>query len=209
MAIGPFVRQLLGPFERSVSDIYRAIFVDLLVLAKQIKDQIPAENILEIGCGEGALTEYLSRIYSQAHLTGIDITPRVGRMFQGDLSRVIFKQQPVKDFVDQNQSCFDLVVISDVLHHVPWEMHQDFLADSAKALKSGGYLAIKDWESRSTPIHLLCYLADRYITGDRVKYKTSDELRALIKAVFGEDCINKEIRIRPWSNNIVFFVQIQ
>lgn len=209
MAIGPFIRQLFGPFERSVSDFYRSIFVDLRVLSQKIKDNVPAENILEIGCGEGALIENLSKVYSQACLTGIDITPRVGRMFRGDLNRIIFKQQPVKYFVDQNKSCFDLVVISDVLHHVPWEMHQDFLADSAKALKYGGCLVIKDWESRSTPIHLLCYLADRYITGDRVKYKTLDELRTLIKAVFGEDCINKEIRIRPWSNNVVFFVKIQ
>ena len=209
MAIGPFIRQLLGSFERPVSEIYRAIFVDLLELARKIKDRVPAENILEIGCGEGALTEYLAKIYPQAHLTGIDITPRVGRMFQGDLNRVTFQQQLIKDFVAQNKSCFDLVVVSDVLHHVPWEMHQEFLIDSAKALKSGGCLVLKDWESRSTPIHLLCYLADRYITGDRVQYKTLDELRTLIKTVFGEECIDKEIRIQPWSNNIVFFVQIQ
>ncbi|HSA45614.1 MAG TPA: class I SAM-dependent methyltransferase [Candidatus Competibacteraceae bacterium] len=207
MAIGPFIRQLLGPFEKPASELYRAIFVDLSALARQIKDNVPAENILEIGCGEGALIERLANIYPQAHLAGIDITPRVGRMFQGDFNQVIFQQKFVKEFVAQNKSCFDLVVISDVLHHIPWGMHQEFLTDSAKALKPGGCLVLKDWESRSTPIHLLCYLADRYITGDQVQYKTLDQLRILTKMVFGEECIKKEVRVRPWSNNIVFFVQ--
>jgi 2-polyprenyl-3-methyl-5-hydroxy-6-metoxy-1,4-benzoquinol methylase len=208
MAIGPFIRQMLGPLERPASEIYRSIFVDLSALVKQTKNWVRAANILEVGCGEGALTERLANAYPNANLTGIDITPKVGRMFKGDSKQVTFKEQTINDFVAENYSQFDLLVISDVMHHIPWEMHKDFLIDAGKALKPGGYLILKDWEYSSTPIHLLCYLADRYITGDKVRHKTADQFRVLIEEVFGINCIKAEKRIRPWSNNITFLVQV-
>lgn len=208
MAIGPFVRQMLGPLERPVSELYRSAFVDLTSLVRKIKERIPAANILEVGCGEGAVTERLARAYANAHVTGIDITPRIGRMFQGDLKRVSFKQETIKDFAKENCSLFDLVVISDVIHHVAPRMHKEFLADARKALKPGGYLVLKDWERSPMPIHALCYLLDRYITQDRVQYGTAAEFRDIINAVFGSGHISHEARIRPWSNNIVFFIRV-
>jgi 2-polyprenyl-6-hydroxyphenyl methylase/3-demethylubiquinone-9 3-methyltransferase len=208
MAIGPFVRQMLGPLERPVSEVYRGIFVDLTALVEQIKHWGPASKILEVGCGEGSMTERIVKTYSNAYITGIDITSRLGRMFQGDLSRVTFRQQTIRDFVVENSCSFDLVIISDVMHHVPWDMHKELLTDAGKALKPGGYLVLKDWERSATPIHLLCYLTDRYITGDRVQHKTADEFRVFIRDVFGANCIKDETRIRPWSNNIAFLVQV-
>lgn len=208
MSIGFFVRKMLGPFERPVSELYRSIFIDLNALVSQINYWVTASNILELGCGEGAVTERLAKAYPNAQITGIDITSRVGRMFQGDLSRVKFKQQPIKDMVIENSQSFDLLIISDVMHHVPWELHRELLTDAKQSLKSGGYLVIKDWERNRTPIHLLCYLLDRYITGDRVRYKTADEFRELIGDVFGENVIKSEKRIRPWSNNIAFLIQV-
>jgi hypothetical protein len=69
-------------------------------------------------------------------------------------------------------------------------------------------LVLKDWERSATPIHLLAYLLDRYITGDDVHYKTANEFRDLIIDVFGATSIKDETRIRPWSNNIAFLVQV-
>lgn len=208
MAIGLFIRQMLGPLERPASEIYRGLFVDHPALVCQIKHWVPASKILEVGCGEGSMTERIVKTYPNAYITGIDITSRVGRMFQGDLSRVTFRQQTISDFVVENPCSFDLVIISDVMHHVPWEMHKKLLTDARKALRPGGYLVLKDWELRATPIHLLCYLTDRYITGDRVQHKTGDEFRVLIRDVFGANCIKDETRIRPWLNNVAFLVQV-
>jgi 2-polyprenyl-6-hydroxyphenyl methylase/3-demethylubiquinone-9 3-methyltransferase len=207
MSIGYFVRQLLGPLEGPISGLYRSMFVDINSLAKQIHCWCDANKILELGCGEGAITSQLVKFYPHAYITAIDITPRVGRMFQGDLSRVTFKVQTIRDCITEEKADFDLVVISDVIHHVPWNMHREFLSDAGQALKPGGYLILKDWERSSTPIHLLAYFLDRYITGDKVRYKTTDEFRMLLEDVFGANCIKAEKRIRPWSNNIAFLVK--
>lgn len=129
-------------------------------------------------------------------------------MFQGDATRVTFKQQAIKEFAPEHSGAFDLLIICDVLHHIPWDLHEEILADARKVLKVGGFLVLKDWERSATPIHFLCYLADRYITGDRVRYKSEGELQNSIERVFGADCIRAKARIRPWANNIAFLVQV-
>jgi len=207
MAIGPVIRKMFGSLEKPISDFYRSIFIDLNAFVDQIQEWAPASNILELGCGEGAVIERLVKSFPKALITGIDITPKVGRMYQGDPSRVTFKQQSIQDFAPKNAEKFDLLIISDVMHHIPWEFHDEIMIEAKKVLKPGAYLVLKDWERRATFIHLLCYLSDRYITGDRIRYKSADEFRELIKNAFGENCIKAEARIRPWSHNIAFLVK--
>ena len=94
----------------------------------------------------GALTERLSLVYPKARITGIDITPKVGRLYCGDRERVTFNQQTIHDLVAGNPASFDLILISDVIHHVPWELHEQLLTDAAKGLEPGGRFVLKDWE---------------------------------------------------------------
>jgi 2-polyprenyl-6-hydroxyphenyl methylase/3-demethylubiquinone-9 3-methyltransferase len=199
---------MLGPIERPVANYYRAIFFDIGHLAREVGAWVPAERILEIGCGEGSLTERLSKVYPAARITGIDITPRVGRLFRGDRERVTFIQQTTQDFAVANAASFDLVLICDVIHHVPWDIHKEFLTDARRAVRPGGRLVLKDWERRTNIAHLLCYLSDRYVTGDRIRYASADELRELLRSVFGQFNIEREFRIPPLSNNIAFFINI-
>lgn len=211
MDIGPYIRKIFGPFERYVTDLYRAVYFDLTSFVSYIKHSVPVSDnshILEVGCGEGGVISLLVRSYPNAYITGIDITPRVGRLFCGDRSRVVFVQQSTKDFIIENRSAFDSLIISDVMHHIPPKVHREFLFNIRKAVKSKGFIILKEWERRMTPIHLLSYFSDRCITGDRVFFRTVDEWRDFIKEIFGQDSIKDETRIRPWLNNIVFVIQV-
>jgi 2-polyprenyl-3-methyl-5-hydroxy-6-metoxy-1,4-benzoquinol methylase len=207
MAIGPRIRRLFGPAERPIANLYRAAFIDLGAFARLIGGWVPASRILEVGCGEGAMTDRLSRIYPNSVLVGIDIVPTVGRLFDGDKDRVTFHQQTVEDFAAVNGAAFDLVVICDVMHHVPWEMHAQILASAMRVLRPGGQLVLKEWERRSTFIHLLCYICDRYITGDRIQYGKSEYFRKLIRSVCGSESIERESHVPPWRNNVAFLVR--
>lgn len=208
MPIGPLVRQMLGPLERPISNIYRGIFIDLETLVQRIHKWTPsASSILEFGCGEGAVVEILPQTFPLSHITGIDISPRIGRMYQGDTQRVVFKQQDIKDFAAENPASFDLIIINDVMHHIPWDMHEPILEHVKSALKPGGYLILKDWNRNYSPIYFICYFMDRFITGDRVRYKTTLELQDLLRSIFGVESIKSEATIRPWSNNIAFLIQ--
>lgn len=73
MAIGATVRRAFGKHERKVSELWRAIFVDLDAWIAAVHDWAPgAKRILELGCGEGYSTERLAAAFPEArikHLT--------------------------------------------------------------------------------------------------------------------------------------------
>ncbi|HVM37389.1 MAG TPA: class I SAM-dependent methyltransferase [Sphingomicrobium sp.] len=208
MPVGPMVRRLFGPHERQISNAYRAIYINLDRFAEALNLWVPdASNILEVGCGEGAVTERLARLYPEAKITGIDISPRLGRLYDGPTDRVSFVRQTVQELAAARPGQYDLVILSDVLHHVPASMHAELLAAIRQALAPGGSFVFKEWERTATPIHWLCYLSDRWLTGDRVRYMTRQELRDRLVATFGRQQIAGELRIGPWRNNLATLVR--
>ncbi len=82
MALGPITRRFLGPrLARLVGEYYRAIFVDLALVAKELAGVIPrGAHLLDVGGGDGLpLNHLLSlrptlvlRIGSRAHSRPVD-----------------------------------------------------------------------------------------------------------------------------------------
>ena len=206
MAIGPTVRRLFGPYEGAVADHYRSLFLDISDLIDVLSEWTRPSTILEVGCGEGAVTERLAAAFPDARITAIDITDRIGRLYGGDPSRVVFEQRRVDQIAEEQPGCFDLVLINDVLHHVPRSMQADFLGAAGMARAPSGWLVLKDWVRGPTAINWLCYFCDRYVTGDRIYYAEEAELRGLLAKVYGEGAIRAERHIRPWRHNLAFLI---
>ena len=208
MRIGPAVRRLFGPFEGPVTDLYRAFFVDLAEQVRQVRRWVPdARDILEIGCGEGAVCQRLAAEYPEALVTGIDVTPRAGRPFRGDPTRVRFACVTAAALADERPSSFDLVLACDVLHHVPWTEHAPLLRGAARLLRPGGALVLKDWEPIANLGHLLCELSDRVLTGDDVRYGTREYFSTLVESVLGAGSVRGHARVRPWPNNLMILAR--
>jgi hypothetical protein len=72
-----------------------------------------------------------------------------------------------------------------------------------------GSFVFKDWQRNHAPIHWLCYLSDRFLTGDQINYMTRQEMRVLLEVSFGAGTLVGEARIRPWWNNIATLVELQ
>jgi 2-polyprenyl-6-hydroxyphenyl methylase/3-demethylubiquinone-9 3-methyltransferase len=207
MNVGPFVRRLFGPYERQISAVYRAIFLNMDALIRRIRLWKPeAKRILEIGCGEGVMTERLRAAYPDAEITAIDITPRIGRLYRGSLEHVQFIQCSIQDLVARKLPPFDLVTLCDVLHHVPIELRQGLLDAIAATVAPKGLFIFKDWEKNKTPIHGLCYFSDRWLTGDRIHYMSRGEFRQRLASSFGEAALVAEARVGPWWNNFAILV---
>jgi len=190
-----------------VAEAYRRLFVDVDVLVERLGSRVAAKRILDMGCGEGLLTERLARAYPEAHIIGIDITPRVGRLFAGDGSRVSFRQQTVESLSRESPGMFDLILVCDVLHHVPRPLRPGILDSVRRLLVPEGLVVVKEWERRYNLTHLLAYVSDRWLTGDRIRYERQEEWRRLLNEAFGADAIQEEFRLPPSSNNTVFFVR--
>ena len=114
----------------------------------------------------------------------------------------------VQAFAAKEQGKFDLIVLADVIHHVPPGSLRQSILETIKILLAGdGHLAFKEWERTPTPIHWLGYLSDRWITGDRISYMSGEEIRAQLREIFGSGAIRAETRVRPWRNNISLLVR--
>lgn len=209
MSIGACVRRAMGPFEKKVANFYRGLFLDMENLVKAIRQYSDAHSILEIGCGEGAMTEQLVKFFPGSKIVAIDIAPTVGRLFDGDPKNVNFCQTSVDDFVKDNFRQFDLVLICDVLHHVPPDMQETLLWYARSLLADEGTFIFKEWESRVNLINGISYFLERYITGDKVEYRTLVQWRSLLNAVFGADAIKLVRRMRPWKNNIMCVINVK
>jgi 2-polyprenyl-3-methyl-5-hydroxy-6-metoxy-1,4-benzoquinol methylase len=208
MPLGPAVRRLFGRHEHRVAELYRAIFIDIDAYARQIGDWVPgARRILEVGCGEGAVTERLARAYPDADILAIDITPRVGRLFRGRRDRVTFVETTVQQVAAEQPGAFDLVILSDVLHHVPSAIRRELLAAVRATIAPGGSLIFKDWERTAAPIHWLCHAGDRWLTGDRVRYLRKPEAEAMLADAFGRPAVVAHAWVRPWRNNFAMLAR--
>jgi 2-polyprenyl-3-methyl-5-hydroxy-6-metoxy-1,4-benzoquinol methylase len=208
MKVGPFIRQLFGPYEHRISEAYRSVYLDIDAFVNLMRQWKPdAKKILEVGCGEGAVSQRLNAAYPDAKITAIDITPRVGRLYQGSFDNVQFIRCDVQEIAARQSGQYDLVVLSDVLHHVPLELRQGLLDAVRTALAPKGTFVFKDWQRNYTPIHWLCYASDRWLTGDRISYMTRNEMRERLAITFGEDALVGEARVGPWWNNIATLVR--
>jgi hypothetical protein len=153
------------------------------------------------------MTERLARAFPAATVTAIDILPRVGRLYQGDTARVTFSQRSVDDVARDEPGSFDLVVLCDVLHHVPPLDRRAVLGTIDRAMSLGASLAFKDWIVSHSPIHWLCSFSDRYLTGDDVQFFTPTSAKTLLIEAFGVGAIREETTVRPWRNNIAFLIR--
>jgi len=204
MSIGRRVRRSLGVLERPVSDAYRSLFVDTSELASIIGSLEPGSRILEIGVGDGILAQRIVENLPEATFLGIDICEDPGSLFTGDDRTVEFRRMSVDDLRREEPAPFDLVLLSDVLHHVRRDQRSEILTTSGALIGPGGLLVIKETVRVPSPGYPLCVIADRWIGGDRsVSFLTVDELDALVATTVADATPIVRRTVRPWGVNVV------
>jgi trans-aconitate 2-methyltransferase len=127
-------------------------FVELLA---RVGTQEPS-LVVDLGCGEGALTASLARRWPAARVTGVDSSPEMlaAAAAHAAPGRIDFVAGDVRHW--QPEGRIDLVVSNAVLHWVPG--HGELLAQWAGWLAPGGWLAVQVPGNFRAPTHAL--LAD-------------------------------------------------
>jgi 2-polyprenyl-3-methyl-5-hydroxy-6-metoxy-1,4-benzoquinol methylase len=204
MPIGPAVRRLMGPqLERHVSAAYRGLYVDLDDLARTIGRLGPFASIAEVGCGEGAITTRLAAAFPDARIVGIDIVPNPGCNFDGDRERVTFESMEVASLSERDAHAFELVVVCDVLHHVPESERLEFVRACHRLVAPRGLMLVKEWEHRRNFFGALAFVSDRFVSGDRdVHFLKRDELVNTLTQACSEPIV-LELRVPPRRNNLL------
>lgn len=167
MTPGQFVRRLLGPKFHIAADHYRRVFVDMAKVADWLAARIPqGAKVLDIGGGDGYVVDLLLDRRPDLRITMTDTAAEIGGFISAkNLPRVALL--PATDVADL-EGHYDVMTLSDVIHHVPKAQRPGFYSILSKAARRFccGSILIKDIEPGS-PRAALSVLADHYITGDK------------------------------------------
>lgn len=204
MSVGSAVRRALGPVERPISSAYRAMFLDVAALGREMCSVPFGPRVLEIGVGDGLVAAQLVARRPDVEVLGIDLIDAPGTLYDADSSRVEFRTQTTADLVALGGAAFDAVVLSDVLHHVPPAQRTALLSDVSDLLAPDGVLLIKETVVVRSPGYWMGRFSDRWISADReVSFLTERDLRSLVEQSVDRLELVRRATIRPWSTNVL------
>jgi trans-aconitate 2-methyltransferase len=114
------------------------------ILEKLKKSGLQSTNhVLEIGCGIGTFTSLLIREVSSGQVVSMDISGASIRYANDHNThanlKFIHADAANHDFGTQ---LFDVIVLPDVLEHIPIELHHQLFEKLAKVLKPSGFIFI-------------------------------------------------------------------
>jgi methyltransferase family protein len=191
MRPGQIARRLLGPrLTRVVGRTYRKLFVDLGKLSAALSPWLPHQaHVLDIGGGDGEPLNYLLAIRPDLRITTLDLQSSVGEWldvrFQTQVTRL--PGTSLADYVISGRPDPDVILVADVLHHIPADARPGFfkamnvLLDRVPQLR----ILVKDVEPGSWRA-TLGLLSDRYVTGDRtVSLLSRADLRGVLEGSLG------------------------
>ena len=101
------------------------------------------DNALEIGCGPGYSTYNLTKKISKGKILGIDISEEniaIAKKIHEKTSNVEFHVSDMSDFITDIK--FDIVILPDVLEHIPFDQHHDLFKTIRSCLKDSGSVII-------------------------------------------------------------------
>lgn len=200
MSPGRFVRTVLGDRNARVAGrLYRAIFVDMAKAGAAIAAEIPrGGHVLDVGGGDGEPLNCLLQLRPDIRVTTIDVAAEVGQWIHAQhLPRVTrIGATTLQTYLASGAPFPDVLLMIDVMHHIPVAQREAFLADVTGALRRAPRMCVivKDVEPghwRAT----LGRLSDRYVTGDR-------SVRLISRHELAETMRRANARIRCHETNL-------
>lgn len=118
-----------------------------------LKAEIPApKDILDLGCSVGLNTFYLQKVYPEAKLTGVDLSPyflAVGLYRSQAQNLDINWVHAAGEETGLPDASFDLVSISLVCHELPQIATRKIFREARRLLRPNGSIAIMDMNPKS------------------------------------------------------------
>ena len=109
-------------------------------------------DVLEIGCGTGAVTRFLASLPQVAQALGVDPSPVFitrATELAGQFRNLSFREGDGRALCNEDRS-FDTVIFHTALCHIP--KPEKALAEALRVLRPGGSLAIFDGDYASTSV---------------------------------------------------------
>ena len=129
-------------YETDYAGIYEMCREDYPYIEKELLEE-DFKDLLDCGCGTGAMISLLYEKMPDKNYTGIDITPKMIEAAKAkNLERVDWVVGDCENLPFDDDS-FDVVICTNSFHHYP--NPQKFFDSVFRVLKSGGRLILQDY----------------------------------------------------------------
>ena len=188
MSPGQMARRLLGRRAfRLLGRAYRRVFVDLRKVVQSFPPLPEGAEILDVGGGDGEVVNLLLARFPSVRLTMIDLGDNIGTALDPryrDRVRILPKTS-VAAYAQQADEPPDVLILSDVLHHIPVDQRVGFFEDLENLVRGKAVTLIVKEVAPDGVRSRCAYLADRYISGDHnVAFLGPAQLKALVLGTF-------------------------
>lgn len=156
------------------------------------------ERVLDVGCGKCIMYGILKTIKSEFKYTGIELDGP-------DIENTEDFRVITPDALEQD-ALFDLIVFSDVLHHIPDK--KPFLDGYLAHCAPGGCVLVKDMSPESSLCRAWNRMHDRLLSGDTISEISSGDLIAMVGDGYEASNIGKR-RIFLYDHYWILFTSKQ
>lgn len=111
-------------------------YLTYMTIVKETVEKLPGKSVLDIGCGDGFLLNSLNK--PEAKLLGVDVSERPVLFAKAFSTRAEFRVQDIFDM----EGSFDIVVLTEVMEHIPDDLIQRFMNQAKRLVAPGGHLVI-------------------------------------------------------------------
>jgi tRNA (cmo5U34)-methyltransferase len=157
--------QIVGHFEKQVHE-YESLMEKLVPQYKEqheiIYDLLPGDmekeiRILDLGCGNGVLSQLALKKLPNAQVVGFDLTPQMLEPYVKNLSEYSGRYELIQgDYrFDSMGSNYDIVLAGMTLQHLTWGQRKDFYRLIFNILNDNGSFILndiiidEDWDTRN------------------------------------------------------------
>jgi trans-aconitate 2-methyltransferase len=100
-------------------------------------------KVLEIGCGNGAITKLIAKKVKKGKISSVDISSESIATARENLKNYSNVSFVISDVIDFNTSeKFDVIVVADMLEHIPMEHHDNLFKKLSAVLEKNGFIFI-------------------------------------------------------------------
>lgn len=177
----------------------------------EVEHLVPASGkIVDLGCGEGILTNYLGLASKNRQVLGIEIDKKRIRDSNRGVNNVEFR---LGDITKTNIPQCDGIVIFQVLHHLrSHELQEEVIKHCTSSLKRGGKLIIVEIYVGFSLAYFLTWIADHLLVAwffEKKIYtqilfrRLEDWTRIIKKNDLTYNVIHPNSKFKPFSNAIL------